>query len=87
MNIQTHPRQYVTPPDNSTSLFFTPPPTPTSLVSRIIDEIKNRQKGRNLTNTPWVVYSLDLKKYQELQHEFQKDQSLCGFAQHKLRYN
>lgn len=61
MSIQPHPRQYLPP--------FSPPSTdekPTSLVLRIIEEIKNRQKGRNLTSTPWAVYFLDLKGYQEL---------------------
>lgn len=89
MSIQPHPRQYATPPESFTSPPFTPPPTdeePTSFVSRIIEEIKNRQEGRNLTSKPWAVYLLDLKGYQELQHELQRDESLCGFAQHKLRY-
>lgn len=74
--------------------FHPPPPTPppteettTSLASRIIEKIKNRREGRNVTSTPWVVYSLDLKGYQELQHELQGDESLWGFAQHKLRYD
>ncbi|KAA6408873.1 MAG: hypothetical protein FRX48_07217 [Lasallia pustulata] len=90
MSIQPHPGQYATPPESFTSPPFTPPPTdekPTSLVSRIVEEIKNRQEGRNLTSTPWAVYFLDLKGYQKLQHELQRDESLCGFAQHKLRYD
>ncbi|KAG9232706.1 hypothetical protein BJ875DRAFT_505834 [Amylocarpus encephaloides] len=90
MSIQLHPRQRATPPDSFTSPPLTPPPTDektTSLVSRIIKEIKNRQEGRNLTSTPWAVYLLDLKGYQELQQELQRDDSLCGFAQHKLRYD
>ncbi|ELR07553.1 hypothetical protein GMDG_08468 [Pseudogymnoascus destructans 20631-21] len=90
MSIQTHPRQHATPPESFTSLPLTPPltdKTTTSLVSRIIEEIKNRQEGRNLTSTPWAVYLLDLKGYQELQHELQRDESLWGFAQHKLRYD
>ena len=43
--------------------------SPHRTVLRIIKEIKNRQEGRNLTSTPWAVYFLDLKGYQELQHE------------------
>ncbi|MCJ1395237.1 hypothetical protein MMC18_008120 [Xylographa bjoerkii] len=90
MSIQPHPRQHATPPESFTNSPLTPPPTdekPTSLVSRIIEEIKNRREGRNVTDIPWAVYLLDLKGYQELQHELQRDESLCGFAKHKLRYD
>ncbi|TVY84676.1 hypothetical protein LSUE1_G000925 [Lachnellula suecica] len=90
MSIRPHSRQQTTPPESFTNPPLTPPPTDEkglSLVSRIVEEIKNRWEGRNLTATPWVVYSLDLKGYQELQHELERDESLCGFAQHKLRYD
>ena len=89
MSIQTYSRQQTTPPESFTNPPLTPPPTDEeglSLVSRIVEEIKNRREGRDLMATPWVVYSLDLKGYQELQHELKRDESLCGFVQHKLRY-
>ena len=89
MSIQPHSRQHATPPESFTNPPLTPPPTDektTSLVSRIIEEIKNRQEGRNVTNIPWAAYLLDSKGYQELQHALQRDESLCGFAKDKLRY-
>ena len=72
MSIQLHPRQYATPPESFTSAPLTPPPThekTTSVISRIIEEIKKRQEGRNVRNVFWAVYLLDQKGYQELQHE------------------
>ncbi|KAF7858464.1 hypothetical protein EAF04_009064 [Stromatinia cepivora] len=90
MSIQTHPNQYATPPGSFTSPPLTPPPTTektSSLVSRIIEEIRNRQEGRNVTSEPWIDYSLDPKGYKELQQELQRDESLWGFTQHKLRYD
>jgi hypothetical protein len=89
MSIQPHSRQHATPPESFTNPPLTPPPTDEkglSLVSRIVEEIKNRREGRDLKSTPWVVYSLSMEGYQELQHELERDESLCGFAQHKLRY-
>ena len=88
MSFQPNSRQHTTPPESFTNP-LTPPPTDEkglSLVSRIIEKIKNRREGRDFTSTPWVVYSLDLKGYQELQHKLERDKSLCGFAQHKLWY-
>lgn len=88
MGIQPHFRQHATPPESFTNPPLTPPTDEKglTLVSRIVERIKNRRKGRDLTTTPWVVYSLDLKGYQELQHELERDESLSRFAQHKLRY-
>ncbi|KAF2752754.1 hypothetical protein EJ05DRAFT_515416 [Pseudovirgaria hyperparasitica] len=89
MSIHSHSRQHTTPPESFTPP-LTPPPTDEkglSLVSRIVEDIKNRQDGRNLTTSPWDVYSLDPRGYQELQHELERDESLRGFAQHKLRYD
>ena len=89
MNIQPHPHQLATPPESFTNPPLTPPPTDEkglSLVWRIVEVIKNRRLGRDFKSTPWVVFPLDLKGYQELQHELARDESLWGFAQHKLRY-
>jgi len=89
MSIQPHSRQHATPPESFTNPPLTPPPTDEkglSLVSRIVEEIKNRREGRELMSAPWVIYLLDLKGYQELQHELERDKSLFEFAQHKLWY-
>ena len=82
MSIQPHSHQHATPPESFTNHPLTPPTDEKglSLVSRIVEEIKNRREGRDLTTTPWVVYSLDLKGYQELQHELERDESLCRFV-------
>lgn len=90
MSIQEpRPRQYSTPPESFTNPLLTPPTDEKgqNSVSRIIQEIKTRREGRDLTSMPWAIYSLDLKGYQELQHELERDESLLGFAQHKLRYD
>ncbi|PBP24950.1 hypothetical protein BUE80_DR004109 [Diplocarpon rosae] len=86
MSTQPHARQHATPPESLTNPPLTPP-TGLSLVSHIIEVIKNRREGRDLTNTPWLVYSLDLKGYQQLQYELERDESLWGFVQDKLRYD
>ncbi|SLM35946.1 hypothetical protein LPUS_05356 [Lasallia pustulata] len=77
-------------PESFISLPLTPPPTgekTTSSVSRIIEEIRNRQKGRSLMSIPWARYTLDLKGYQDLLQQLQSEESLWGFAQDKLRYD
>ena len=88
MNIQSQPPQHATPPESFSGAPMTPPPTDeksTRPVSRIIREIRNQQEGRNLTSIPWASYKLDVKGYEDLLHRLQ-DESLRGFAQHKLRY-
>ncbi|TVY90308.1 hypothetical protein LAWI1_G003603 [Lachnellula willkommii] len=87
-----HPRppQDVTPPESFTNPPLTPPGTDektTTSISRIVEEIRNRRKGRGLTRIPWACYILDLQGYQNLLQELQRDESLWGFAQHKLRYD
>lgn len=88
MNIQSKPPQHVTPPESFTSPPLTPPPADerSSSVSRIFKEVRNRQQGRSLTENPWAGYTLDPKGYEDLLHRLQKDESLCGFVEHKLRY-
>ena len=90
MSIQLQSRQHVTPPESFTNYPpLTPPPTDEkslSVVSHIIEVIRNRWEGRNFTDSSWLVYPLDLKGYQDLQLEIQKDESLWSFVQHKLRY-
>ncbi|ELR06578.1 hypothetical protein VC83_06264 [Pseudogymnoascus destructans] len=82
--------QHATPPESFTSAPLTPPPTDdksTSPASRIIREIRNQQEGRKLTSIPWASYNLDVEGYEDLLLRLQVDESLCGFAQHKLRYD
>ncbi|EKD12521.1 uncharacterized protein L3040_009427 [Drepanopeziza brunnea f. sp. 'multigermtubi'] len=78
------------PPETQSSPPLTPPTKDerdSSLVSRVIEHIKNRREGRDLTTSPWVAYSLSLQEYQELQLELERDESLWGFVQEKLRYD
>jgi hypothetical protein len=58
----------------------------TSMVSRIIEHVRNRERGQDWTDNPWTVYLLDPKGYQELLRNLLRDESLWGFAKHKLRY-
>jgi hypothetical protein len=88
MNILSKSPQHVMPPDSFTRAPPTSPPTDerSSSVSRIFQEIRNRQQGRSLTDIPWASYELDPKGYEDLLCKLQTDESLSEFVQHKLRY-
>lgn len=90
MKIQTKSRQLVTPPDSVAAAPFTPPPIDDdenwSCVSRVLEEIRARQRGRSSTQSPWAAYTLDPKGYEDLLCRIQNDELLNGFVEDKLRY-
>jgi hypothetical protein len=49
----------------------------------ILQEIRNRKKGRDCSTQPWQRFELDEKEYKVLQRFLEED----DYAKRKLRYD
>ena len=49
----------------------------------ILQEIRNRKKGRDYSTQPWQRFELDENGYKVLQQFLEED----DYAKHKLRYD
>lgn len=78
----------VTSPTSFTKAPLTPPASEDSIekspVSVLLEEIRRRSRGRGVSE-PWMPFELDPNGYKTLQQKLQKDSSLWGFVQDKLR--
>lgn len=87
----SHETTTTIPPASFTNAPLTPPAsedrTEKSPVSVLLEEIRRRSRGSRgkVVSEPWLPFEIDRKSYKILQQKLQKDSSLWGFVQDKLR--
>ncbi|KFY32935.1 hypothetical protein V495_08593 [Pseudogymnoascus sp. VKM F-4514 (FW-929)] len=79
----------VTPPGSFTAP-LTPPPTdqkPTTSVVNVLQYMRGRKNGRNVSKSSWLEWKLQPSEYDELLCLLKNDKSLWVFVETKVRYD
>jgi hypothetical protein len=78
----------ITPPGIVLNASPTPPPSdtkPSDQVAKILQILRDRQRGIIISEPPWRIFKLQSEEYDELVDELKRDEPLGGFFEDKIR--
>ncbi len=81
--------QHITPPSNFADAPLAPPPTDEKAFTqapRVIALFKDIQAGRHINQAPWAHFQLARGEYDEIEREVERDESLFGYINDKIRF-
>ncbi|KAK4996010.1 hypothetical protein LTR66_004285 [Elasticomyces elasticus] len=83
-------QQRITPPSSFVNPPLTPPPTKEKAfvqVARVLQLFRDRKAGRPTRRDPWTRFQLASGEYDDIQRQIERDESLHGYIEDKIRYD